>query len=217
VFYEALSGAPPFRSASPRELLNLQCTAEPPPLGDIVRRGLPRGVELLIHSLLEKDPTGRPASATDVLERLAPLRPADGGIATVVERPDATPRASARALVDEGEEASATSAARPIAGTTTGKHLRSQPSSSTLRSGRSNPPVPAEAKDTVALLDAASAPREISTPLAILLVLALSILAGIVTVLLRARPADERPRVGVDDPSVSRVARVRSAAAQAER
>src|SRR5262245_25386185 len=44
VFYELLAGRPPFQSSSPRELLNLQCTAAPPPLPESVRRGLPRGV-----------------------------------------------------------------------------------------------------------------------------------------------------------------------------
>jgi serine/threonine protein kinase len=222
VFYEALAGAPPFRSASPRELLNLQCTAEPPPLGEATRRGLPRGVETLIRSLLEKDPTGRPASAVDVLDRLAPLRPADGAVATVVNRPEETERTDAGEPVDSAEEASTPSAARPTARTRSGKYSAAPFSRNTLRSVRSEgvgrPDVSAATKDTVALLDAASAPREISTPLAILLVLALSILAGIVTVLLRARTTDERLRVGADDPAISRVSRVRGpAGAQAER
>jgi hypothetical protein len=43
-----------------------------------------------------------------------------------------------------------------------------------------------KSRDTIALLEAASAPREISTPMALLVVIALSILAALVTVLLRA-------------------------------
>ncbi|KYF65687.1 protein kinase, partial [Sorangium cellulosum] len=73
ILYEALSGRPPFQSASPRELLNLQCTAEPPPLDDDVRRGLPRGVEQLLFQLLEKAPEDRPYLAQDIVDRLEPF------------------------------------------------------------------------------------------------------------------------------------------------
>ncbi|MDB4945620.1 MAG: Serine/threonine protein kinase PrkC, regulator of stationary phase, partial [Labilithrix sp.] len=76
VFYEMLSGDPPFNSPSPRELLNLQCTATPPPLAEDVRRGLPRGVEELLFALLEKKPDQRPGSAREVASRLAPFRAA---------------------------------------------------------------------------------------------------------------------------------------------
>ncbi len=76
ILYEMIAGAPPFRSASPRELLNMQCTAEPPPLEDDVRQTLPRGVEELVYALLEKAPAERPASAREVMERLSPFRPA---------------------------------------------------------------------------------------------------------------------------------------------
>ena len=62
VFYELLAGAPPFVSASPRELLNLHCTADPPPLPDAVRAGLPKGIERIVFSLLAKRPADRPAS-----------------------------------------------------------------------------------------------------------------------------------------------------------
>src|SRR3954468_24324791 len=53
IFYESAPGRPPFQSAAPRQLLNLQCTAEPPPLPEEVRAGLPRGVEQLVFQLLE--------------------------------------------------------------------------------------------------------------------------------------------------------------------
>src|SRR4029079_14023848 len=48
IFYELIAGPPPFQSASPRQLLNLQCTAEPPKLPEEVRAGLPKGVEQLL-------------------------------------------------------------------------------------------------------------------------------------------------------------------------
>src|SRR5215472_3093680 len=76
IFYEMLAGSPPFHSASPRELLNMQCTADPPELSDDARAGIPRGVEELLFDLLEKAAADRPASASDVIERLAAHRPA---------------------------------------------------------------------------------------------------------------------------------------------
>jgi eukaryotic-like serine/threonine-protein kinase len=76
IFYELLAGEPPFRSPSPRELLNLHCTAAPPPLRDEVRRGLPKGLEALLFQLLEKSPSARPASSNEVLGRLEPFLPA---------------------------------------------------------------------------------------------------------------------------------------------
>jgi eukaryotic-like serine/threonine-protein kinase len=77
VFYELLAGRPPFESQSPRELLNLQCTAEPPPLPDDVRSELPRGIERLLFQLLEKSPGDRPESARVVLETLENFAPAE--------------------------------------------------------------------------------------------------------------------------------------------
>src|SRR4051794_2885301 len=67
IFYELIAGTAPFQSASPRQLLNLQCTAEPPKLPDEVRVGLPRGVEQLMFQLLEKAPEDRPFLAQDVI------------------------------------------------------------------------------------------------------------------------------------------------------
>jgi serine/threonine protein kinase len=74
LFYELIAGAPPFRSASPRELLNLQCTTPPPPFTEDARRFLPRGIESLIFALLEKSPDARPASAKEVIALLSPFR-----------------------------------------------------------------------------------------------------------------------------------------------
>jgi serine/threonine-protein kinase len=92
LLYEMLAGDPPFASASPRELLNMQCTSPPPALAADVRRGLPRGVEDLVFNLLEKDPNDRPASAEDVIARLSPFRTADDQ----APRGAGTTRASAR-------------------------------------------------------------------------------------------------------------------------
>ena len=77
ILYEMLAGTAPFHSASPRELLNLQCTALPPALSPAVRSLLPRGVDRLLSELLEKSPDKRPASAEDVLHELLPFSPAE--------------------------------------------------------------------------------------------------------------------------------------------
>lgn len=71
IFYELLAGRPPFESASPRELLNLQCTAEPPPLPDAVRVLLPAGLARLLKLLLAKRPDERPTSVEAVIDVLS--------------------------------------------------------------------------------------------------------------------------------------------------
>jgi serine/threonine protein kinase len=81
VLYEMLAGAAPFQSASPRELLNMQCTAEPPALPSRVRAQLPKGIERLLGELLQKSPADRPSSAEDVLHELEPFAPADNATA----------------------------------------------------------------------------------------------------------------------------------------
>ena len=73
MFYELLCGRPPFESASPRELLNMHCTAEPPALPDDVRAGLPKGIERLVFALLRKRPDERPSSAAEVIAALEPF------------------------------------------------------------------------------------------------------------------------------------------------
>jgi len=77
VMWEMLAGHPPFVAESPRVLLDKLCTEPAPQLPAEARRGLPRGVEQLVHQLLEKDPAARPADAAEVLERLEPFRPAE--------------------------------------------------------------------------------------------------------------------------------------------
>ena len=73
LFYELLAGQPPFVSASPRALLEMHCAAEPPPLPEEVRAGLPKGIERLVIELLGKAPGDRPASAAEVVETLEPF------------------------------------------------------------------------------------------------------------------------------------------------
>lgn len=78
VLYEMLTGAPPFTSPSPRELLNLQCTAKPPALDAALRDALPDGLEALMLRMLAKDPDDRPESADEVVRRLTRILEREG-------------------------------------------------------------------------------------------------------------------------------------------
>jgi serine/threonine protein kinase len=173
VFYELIAGRPPFESSSPRELLNLQCTAAPPPFPEEIRRGLPRGVERLVFELLEKKPDARPGSALDVLHALEPFSPSDAP----VEIPS-----SRRPLVER---------------------LPSEPGSTPLCGAHGteiDPPAraatPTRTKlDTIALLERATAPSDIPWRRALAVVLALSALSGIATYALRAGGRPDSSRV----------------------
>ncbi len=162
VLYEMLSGKPPFESASPRELLNKQCTESPPPLPEDVRRGLPRGVERLLFELLQKSPDDRPATADDVLHELEPFAPAD----------TAAPRPRARKKDAAAEATSSDAPSTPAS---------DKPRKSSQDSGK------APRADTIALVERASAPREVSARTGVLIVVALSLLAGTVTWLVRSQ------------------------------
>ena len=197
-FYELLAGQPPFASASPRQLLNLQCTAEPPPLSEDVRAGLPKGVEQLLFQLLEKAPEDRPYLAQDVVDRLEPFQVA------------ASPRASRTIKADSGlpspRAASPTEAERPAAprasntpGTIRDAMSAGEPDPSRAKTKESAPYVPKEAPraDTIALVDKLEKKREVPTAVAIGIVVALSLLAGIGAYVLRATsaPAETSPVV----------------------
>jgi len=149
--------------------LNLQCTAAPPPLPDAVRRGLPRGVERLLFALLEKRPGERPGSAADVLHELEPFGPSDAAFETPPSRrgrrghPDTDP---APPLAPEPPPSAAATPSQPAP---------------------RDVPAPTRSKllDTLALLEQATAPREVSWRAALVLVLSLSALSGIATYALR--------------------------------
>jgi eukaryotic-like serine/threonine-protein kinase len=181
VLYECLAGAPPFRSASARELLNMQCTTPAPELPEEVRATLPAGVEEVLFAMLEKSPDARPASAQDVLAKLAPFKSAG---ARSTRSSGSQPRSHGAVASDP------------------------KPSGDTLVSQ----PAPAIAKraDTVDLVERATQPRQISTLVAIALILILSIVAGLTAYVLRLRvvapaePAsslDEAPARAGDPPS----------------
>jgi eukaryotic-like serine/threonine-protein kinase len=150
VLYECLSGAAPFRSSSPRELLNQQCTQAAPELPEEVRSTLPAGIEQVLFRMLEKSPDARPAGAAEVVEKLAPFvsaaaRPrtqTSAGQATLVSTPHASPKAS-----------------------------------------------PVKRADTIDLIERAARPRQISTLVAVTLIIVLSLVAGLAAYVLRLRMA----------------------------
>lgn len=182
VFYELVAGRPPFESSSPRELLNMQCTAAPPPLPDPVRRGFPRGLERLMFELLSKARDDRPASAADVLHELEPFLPSSGSTDAVSSRPTSSKRAA------DARPPSSGSVAPPDASFDT---ERTPVRSSARSDGRATrPPV----EDTVALLERAARPREIPLTTALWVIFALSFLSGLVTHVVSTRtPNDLRP------------------------
>jgi serine/threonine protein kinase len=70
IFYRLLGGQLPFNCSSMGELLQLQLTATPPPLGEI-RPETPLSIENLVKDMLAKEPAERPQSAGEVQTRLA--------------------------------------------------------------------------------------------------------------------------------------------------
>ncbi|HEY8146934.1 MAG TPA: serine/threonine-protein kinase [Kofleriaceae bacterium] len=168
VLYEALAGRPPFASESPRELLNLQCTSAPPALPEDVRGQLPRGVERLILRLLEKSPDARPASAEEVLAALDPFVTASD-VAPARPAPSASMTMPAAAAPPVS---AAVSAAMPASAT---------------------PPVAAARLDTIALVERAARPREISTRVGLAIALALCLVTAATTYLARRHSNDPSP------------------------
>jgi serine/threonine protein kinase len=170
LMWEMLAGRPPFEAESPRVLLDKLCTEPAPQLPAEARRGLPRGVEQLVHQLLEKAPEDRPASAAEVLERLEPFRPAElSGAASATTRPGKT--RSSEASTASGAEAEAKAEGDDAPALT--------PSSTTAAS------TGAKRLDTIAVVERAAAPRDIPSKLAVTIVLSLSLAAGLVTWLVR--------------------------------
>ncbi len=200
LFYEMLSGKAPFHSASPRELLNMQCTAPAPPLGEEVRQTMPRGVEELLFSLLEKSPDDRPPSAVEVIDRLAPFRIASDR----VQRPRSKQE---KPSVDAPASADA-AAPNPLARSgdtlqsTPHKVAPATPDADKDKPAGHTPPRKKEGKsaqrkarptDTIGLVERAGEAREISTGRALLVIGCLSIVAGLATYLVRAKTSSPSP------------------------
>lgn len=165
IFYEMLKGSPPFDSASPRQLLNQQCTEPPPPLPDAVRRSLPRGVERLVMQLLEKAPDERPASAEAVLRELEPFAPAGEGVKFAGDTEVRT---------DHGVRARTTDV---------------EPDRAAVAPSRT----PMGGKDTIELLERPRPAREVPARLAWLGILGLSLVAGVITYFVRSQNTRPEP------------------------
>ena len=180
MFYEMLSGEPPFNSPSPRELLNLQCTAAPPELSEHVRQGLPRGVEDLLFSMLEKSPDNRPNSARDAAATLSMFRTAGA------PAPRRT-ASGARAVVKPGQ----VSISEKAPDTDRMQNAPERPRGDTMHStpsAKRSPDAAPRKLDTIALVEQnAQKPRELPTWLAIVAILAISTVAGMTTYLVRLR------------------------------
>lgn len=191
IFYEMIQGDPPFTSPSPRELLNMQCTAAAPALDPEVRKGLPRGVEDLLFSMIEKSADDRPSSAREIVEKLSMFRtgtevarPARAQRSTRHSNPTTTP-------ADDGARVSRAPDPSPRTGGDT-QHSGGVP--------KAEAPKEKPRTDTVALVEqnAARAGRvgmkEVPTWLAVVAIVALSLVAGMTTYLVRLRmTADGSP------------------------
>ncbi|MCA8989024.1 MAG: protein kinase [Planctomycetaceae bacterium] len=73
VFYEMLTGHPPFDYDNPGQTLHAHLNEKPKPISEF-NRECPAQLERLVHQLLEKKIEDRPASAVEVAERLSKIR-----------------------------------------------------------------------------------------------------------------------------------------------
>jgi serine/threonine-protein kinase len=211
IFYELLSGHPPFQSASPRTLLNLQCTEAPPALDDEVRVGLSKGIEKLLFELLDKDPAARPEGAAAVVERLEMFVPdrgfedlLDPGAAPSIRRRakpvsggGTDPLASEPAAESSGEERTMPSA-EVIEERSRDRGSRRSKRALARRDKRRDSKRDAddgpERQDTIALVEAASSERELSAGVSLAIIVLLMVAAAAATYLWRASqqtPSDE--------------------------
>ncbi len=198
VCYELLSGVPPFSSASPRLLLNMQCTEAPPPLSDEVRQGLPQGIRALLGKMLEKDKEARPSSASSVRETLEMFLPPDAASACgalvrgggVRKAPSAatTPQSSSESGAVKQAAASSARAGDGPGGARDGRESRGEVRELS-RSGERTKSVVRE--DTVALVERVGKGREIPTAAGVAIILAAIALAAAVTWQLRAATVAE--------------------------
>ncbi len=188
VFYEALTGKPPFQSASPRALLNMQCNDPPPPLDEELREVIPRGIEKLLFRLLEKEPAARPSSAREVAERLEQLLPEapppEPRRSRRLEPVAAAPASPASESVENADSAAAPLPAEEAADAalaeTAERREDTLPSADGALSTRADPyfeePASAGRADR----------RELSTGLSFVIIVALMAVAALVTFLLRS-------------------------------
>jgi serine/threonine-protein kinase len=164
--------------------LNLQCTAAPPALSAEVRRGLPKGVEELLFSLLEKDPDKRPASARVVSERLSPFCAAGASLGTSAPRAVSGARdktdskKDTPAPKDKSEKAEASATKRDADTSENDEKSEKGEKTETPR------------LDTIALIEKKTDKKEVPSWLAISAIIGLSIAAFATTYLVRTKMAE---------------------------
>ncbi len=110
IIYEMLTGRPPFVDAMASAVLVKQATAQPPPLPQL-REDVPRPLCAAVHSLLAKQPEGRPANAQAaraLLEKSIVQQPSR-------TLPEAEPFASTVATLERRPRGAALRAAASIA------------------------------------------------------------------------------------------------------
>jgi serine/threonine protein kinase len=93
VMYEMLVGAPPFDGDAFGQLVVKIVTQQPPPIAAKTVSGepIPDGLKALIMKCLEKDPTKRPQSMSEIADALLPFA---GGEASVGRRASTAPKKS---------------------------------------------------------------------------------------------------------------------------
>lgn len=74
VFYECLTGHPPFEAETSLETLSMHANHEPPSMQDIEGVNIPANVESVILKCLEKDPENRYQQANELLEALEKIQ-----------------------------------------------------------------------------------------------------------------------------------------------
>lgn len=190
ILYELLAGHPPFQSASPRQLLNLQCTAEPPPLPDEVKGDVPKGVLQLMNELLEKAPEDRPYLAQDVIDRLEPFQTsAPGGASKTQSGARSSLGASqiSQAAVSPKNKDTSESASNTAEGQSERSASKGEPKD-TKEKG-------APRADTIALLEKVGEKKEVPKGIAIAIIVTLSVLAGIGAYILKSsgEAPEEKP------------------------
>lgn len=174
VFYELLTGHPPFQSSSPRALLNQQCGDPPPPLGDDVR--CPKGLTRVLFRLLEKRPGDRPQSAAEVVEALEDYLPD----AVDMGAPASGPEAPASEEPETKRQTERREDTMPSAGQKPAKK-------------RETAREPTPRKDTVALIEEASGPRELSLKWSVLIILLFMAASAAATYAWRSSQTPETP------------------------
>jgi serine/threonine-protein kinase len=155
----------------------MQCTAAAPELPEEVRALLPAGVEEVLFKLLEKSADARPASSAEVVAQLSPFVSAASRASrgSAVLKGEAPPRASGAGAASRTTERPATAEVPAPARQSGGDTLISTPHPAIKRA------------DTVDLVERATQPKQISTAIAVALILLLSLVAGLTAYVLRLR------------------------------